>query len=406
MVTGGGHFALFGRQVSVTGFHTPVLVAMLLMLVRCALVRRLRLDLGCLRLRATLPLLAGATAAMCFMLAPVLVAFASPSGSPLAVNVPMYWRSSAPGLDLLSYVLPNPYHLLAPDAVGRWLTAQPNGLIDNVGAISWVAMGTIAFAIWRRGFRPARGWVIFTLAFALLSLGPFIHAAGFNTFIPTPWALLRYVPIVGAARIPSRLAVLTSLGTAMLCALAVRRIRQTSRRPNAVGLAVAALLVVELVPLSRPLASADIPEINRVIAADTRDVRVLNLPFGLRDGVSSRGNETSSYQFFQTVHEKPIVGGYLSRLPPGTLDHYRRIPLMSELLDLSEGRPIDPDRARAILAQPPAVRAALNIGWVVIDTTRATSDLVRFASEAFDLTLVSHDSHWRLYRVALDSEAR
>jgi hypothetical protein len=402
LVTGGGRFELFGRQVSITELYTPVLVAVLLAGLRYSLLRRLRLRLVRLQLRTAVPLLAGATAAMGFMLAPVLLAFASPNGSPLSVGVPLYWRSSPSGLDLLSYVLPNPYHLLAPAGVARWLSAQPNGLIDSVGAVSWVSLGTILFATARRGFRPARGWVIFTVTFGLLSLGPFIHVAGFNTFIPTPWALLRYAPIIGAARMPGRFAVLASMGVAMLCAMAVHRIRQTSVRPDAVGIGLVVLLAIELLPLSRPLSSAAIPDINRVIAADRRDVRVLNLPFGLRDGVSSRGDQTSSYQFFQTLHEKPLVGGYLSRLPPNAIEHYRQIPLISELLDLSEGLPVDPHRARAALAQTPASRAALNIGWVVIDTQRASNDLVKFASDAFNLTLVESDGRWNLYRVALE----
>ena len=39
-----------------------------------------------------------------------------------------------------------------------------------------------------------------TIGFGLLALGPFVHVAGVNTYLPTPWTLLRYVPLIGEAR--------------------------------------------------------------------------------------------------------------------------------------------------------------------------------------------------------------
>ena len=45
-------------------------------------------------------------------------------------------------------------------------------------------------------------------------------------------------------------------------------------------------------------------------------MRVLNLPFGFRDGEWSQGDFSAATQFFQTVHEKPLIGGYLSRISP------------------------------------------------------------------------------------------
>jgi hypothetical protein len=103
----------------------------------------------------------------------------------------------------------------------------------------------------------------------------------------------------------------------LLFALALARI--TAHRParrrmvlTAVGLA----LVFELSPFPRPLYSAHVPDVYRTIANDPRDVRVLNLPFGFRDGEWSQGNFSAASQFFQTVHEKRLIGGYLSRIGP------------------------------------------------------------------------------------------
>ena len=63
---------------------------------------------------------------------------------------------------------------------------------------------------------------------------------------------------------------------------------------------------------ARPV-SAAVPTVNRIIAEDPRPVRVVNLPFGLRDGLTRHGNATAAGQYFQTVHEKQLLGGYVSR---------------------------------------------------------------------------------------------
>jgi hypothetical protein len=57
---------------------------------------------------------------------------------------------------------------------------------------------------------PGR-WLAFTTVFVLLSLGPFIVIGGLMTHVPGPWALVRYLPIVGAARMPTRLSILVLL---------------------------------------------------------------------------------------------------------------------------------------------------------------------------------------------------
>jgi hypothetical protein len=211
---------------------------------------------------------------------------------------------------------------------------------------------------------------------------------------------VRYLPVLGAARMPTRLSILVLLGLSMLLAMAVQALRRQVRWPKTVTAAIGLLLVLELAPGSRPMYSAAVPAIHRTIAADPRPVRVTNLPFGLRDGLSSAGNTSAVYQYYQTAHEKPLVGGYVSRLPRGAVDRYRRFPVTSALMDLSEGRSLTPERRVEVLqaahARDRPIR--LRIGWVVVDTRAASPELEQFAVEALDLTYVERDGPWKLYR--------
>jgi hypothetical protein len=341
-------------------------------------------------------------AAVCAVaLGPVLYAMTGPAAGRPWSAPRVLWRSSAPGVDLASWITPNPFHPLWGSGENGWLARLPNGFEENVTSIPWVAMLVIGLAARSAAFRGAAGWWVFTGLFGWLSLGPFVRVFEFNTYVPTPWALLRYLPIVGAARMPTRMTVLVMLGVSMLLALALAHLRDRSTRSRVVTLLVGGLLILELVPAPRPLFSAEIPAIHSIVAADPRPVLLLNLPFGLRDGLSERGAFSAKYQYYQTLHQKRLIGGYLSRLPDGTITRYRGSRVLRVLLRLSEGRPLDAGMKEAALISAPAFVERMQMGYVLIDTGLCAPELVEFAKRAFSLTSVAREGPLELYRTAL-----
>jgi hypothetical protein len=338
------------------------------------------------------------------ILSPVLSVTAASFGQRGWMSPQVWWRNSAPGVDLLAYVAPNPLHPLFGSLSFGWLSGLPGGFNENVASVPWLAIVTIVGAVLWAGFRPPKGWVVFTGVFAWLALGPFITVAQQLTYIPTPWALLRYLPIIGAARTPTRLSIVVMLCVSMLLVMAVQHLRSRSRHPRLLVAAIGALLLFELLPAPRTLHSAEIPEVYRIVAADPRPVRVLSLPFGLRDGISSRGNYSASSQFYQTIHEKRLVGGYISRLPGGSVDRYRRNPTLRVLLRLSEGTPVEPELYEDALQNADRNLSRLEIGYVVIDATRSSPELIAFAHQVFDLALVKKSGDLELYRTPVATE--
>lgn len=402
VIRGGGRMDIFGLRVSMTHLYNPVMAFTVLLLLRVLFWIRPRVTwvpgLPPLRAVVTVAIVCG------LLVTPVIAAMGTRlTDTSSWISPPTYWRSSAPGLDLLSFFLPNPLHPLTAGLFVEGLESSPGGFVENVASVPWTLIALIAAAVAFSGHLPRR-WRLWTIFFGLLSLGPFIKIAGLMTYVPTPWAVMRYIPVVGAARMPQRFAILVMLGVAMLAAFALRDLRTRVRRPALLAAAVAALLMLEMLPAPRELHSAAVPAVYQVIADDPRDVRVLNLPFGLRDGLSSRGNTTAAWQYFQTVHEKPIMGGYLSRLPADDVEIYERRRVTRVLLDLSAGRHVSRARLEAAVRRAREIRTELNVGYVVIDHSRTSEALEHFARAAFELTPVAVDGHYELFRAPLAEE--
>ena len=400
VIRGGGRLDLLGIRISVIRLYTPMLILTLLVILRVwsrmrpRFVHSLSLT-ACVRVAVT-------AGVMCVViLTPVLYAAGSPFGERQWIWPEIFWQNSPPGVDLLALLAPNPEHPWFGRLAHDWLASMPNGFVENVASIPLVALLTIGWSMSLAGFRPPRAWMVFTVLFALLALGPFIRIGGHATYVPTPWALLRYLPVIGAARMPTRLMVVVMMGVAMLTTMALQHLRGRVRRPGLVTAVFAAVLLFELLPAPRALYSAAVPSIYRIVAADPRRIRVLELPFGVRDGMSSAGNFSAFDQYYQTLHGKRLVGGYISRLPRRSAELYRRFPTLGAVLHLSEGLPVEAAELAEALASAERTIERLEIGYVVVDTAAATNALMDFARQAFRLTFIARAQNLELYRTQL-----
>jgi hypothetical protein len=395
----GGDFKVLGISVQMRSLYTPVLVLTVLVTARLAAWWRPRLmRVGPLPLKAIV--VAGLACAG--PLSPVLYGTVERLVDGSFVSPRIFWRSSPRGVDLLSFVTPNPTH-----PVMRWLAGDPQlsaptRFVEYTASFSLVAVLVVIAAVWSAKYRPKAGWWWLTIGFALLALGPFVYIAGVNTHIPGPWSLLRYVTPIGLARMPTRFAIVAALGLAMLMAGALAAIgAQWPRRRPAITALVAMLLAVELWPAPRTLYSATISPIYDTIAADPRDVRVLTLPFGVRDGVSSIGNFRPRSQFNQTRHEKRLIGGYLSRISRKRTERMRaERPTLAILMKLSEPQPLSADDVSTLAARGERFVSGTDLGYVVIDSRFVPEGSARAVIDAWRLEELQRDQHLTLYRPA------
>jgi hypothetical protein len=399
-VSGGWDITVGRRVLRMRTLYTPVLVLTVLAAVQLA--RRFRLtvvDHTVADLWHGVRLTAVAGVVTAVLASPLLYAAAVRVIRGEFDTPKIYWRSSPSGIDLLALVLPNPNHPLAPQAVSEWLTRRPQAYIENVASVTYVALA-IPFLAWRGGWRPSRWWAGLSVTFALLALGPFVHVAGVNTYVPGPWALLRYLPVIGLVHTPARFAILFTLCFSMLVAEALLALSQRyPRRGRVLVFAAGAALVAELVPAPMTLYSAEIPRLYRHVAAAPQSTVLLEIPTGVVDGVSRLGDFSARTQFNQTAHGKTIMGGYLSRIPRRRVDDVLADPVYRALTVLSEKRTLAAEDEAAFVEQAPAFVREQHIGFVIVDRTRTNPAVEALLSRAFQLHHIETNGSFVLYSV-------
>jgi hypothetical protein len=190
-------------------------------------------------------------------------------------------------------------------------------------------------------------------------------------------------------------------GVAVLFGAALAGLAQRAgARGRFVVLGVGAALLVELTPATRTLHAADVPDVYAIVASDPRPVSVLHLPFGFRDGTRTIGYYDNARQYYQTVHGKRLIGGYVSRLTRNEVSRQRRSRTLRALVLLSEGGAYAPPPDVLRLRGAPFVRRA-RLGYVVIERARASPALVQYAVTAFGLERLGGDAEFDLYRTTV-----
>jgi hypothetical protein len=235
------------------------------------------------------------------------------------------------------------------------------------------------------------------VVFGMWAAGPFVQLAGHGSPLWMPAVLLRWVPFVANARIPARAIVVVYLACAMLAALGSRRLLEEHRRRSLFA-ALVALVVLDYAPARMPVMFPARPATIEQLAAGGLSGAVLEVPFGLRDGFGETGSLDPQSMWFQTIHQRPIAGGFVARLPRDTPDRYRQLPVLGSLLRLSSGETLSDAEVEGDRLAAGQV-AAQGFGYVLVSRARATAALEDYVDRVLPSNPIAEDADYTLYEV-------
>jgi hypothetical protein len=281
------------------------------------------------------------------------------SGDLLSYFVPSYASASWRGWDLA----PGLAELRA-----RLRASLRGNTVEKSVYPGWVAWGALGFALAAPGLRRRAGpWVALALGGFVLSLGPTLQVGGATRLDGLlPGRLLAELPILEIVRGPARFAVFLSAGAGVALALAIARVaeRRGERRGIGAALACLALGALELWPAPVSLVPFDTwrsPFYERV-RGEPGDFTLLDVPVDYTGALG--GGDV--YGYAQTLHRRPIVGGYVSREP----DRVRETLRASPFLQAIEQRQYEPDKRLRLgdagLADLRPTLARLRVRYVVL----------------------------------------
>ena len=213
---------------------------------------------------------------------------------------------------------------------------QASGFVCYLG---FIPLGLAAWALVRRK-RGTAYWALFTLATLLLALGahPFWDGKLYDG-ITLPFALLKFFPGLDFLRVANRFLILTSLGLAILVGYGWTALRKPGDLKFAL---LGGLIFLEYLWAPYPIREIEISPLYSRLREAGQEGAILDIPFHQR-------NRTVPNLLAQTVHGRPIAGGYLSTIPPQALEAIETEPALKDLAGVPKlERPIGRGRLLAL----------------------------------------------------------
>ncbi|MGD2143025.1 MAG: hypothetical protein PVF54_00960 [Anaerolineae bacterium] len=233
--------------------------------------------------------------------------------------------------DLLAYVMPNPPHPLRRFYAPEILRTQ----------VVFVGYTTLALALYgsiaglRARQRSVEPWLLIAGFSFVMALGPSLRFhGGVYPRIPLPYRLLGWSFPVRIMRSPHRFNILLAVPVALLVGFGIRGLAKRSRRAHWLPAMAVGLVLFEYLRTPLPTLSLEhSPLYNRLAGASER-FAVYDLPMGF-------SGPAKFYMYLQTIHEKPIVQGKMSR-PARDINTFIDGDVLTRHLRLT-GKTIAPD---------------------------------------------------------------
>jgi hypothetical protein len=204
-------------------------------------------------------------------------------------------------------------------------------------------------------------WVGASFGFFLLAMGPVIH----GTKVPLPFAVLQRLPGLANFRFPYRFLLPAAFGavvaTGVLLSWLLAKLSPLAQRRLVVAATFVAAIDLVGASLYRPFSTRTMPShpFYEAIGRDDRDCVVLEIPVGVRTGTDRIGRDGELLTFYQPIHNKRLINGFVARAPLAAMEYYRASPSLMYLANETVPRgDLETDLENKM--------KALDVGYVVV----------------------------------------
>jgi intracellular septation protein A len=231
-------------------------------------------------------------------------------------------RNSA---DLLGFIVPDntlnsPLWKWSALGIKPWISqiyAQFYGNpCEKTVFLGYTVLGIVVVTMLGGHWRLIWQWLSIGAVFFVLCLGPTLQMGG--KFLGSmPYRLFFYLPLLKYGRTPNRLAVYLMLALAVVAGYGVAELCRRRKAGWYIGGFLGLLVFCEflIIPLRSDGSLTNLSPYYPVLAKQETESPILDVPVDLYGAQGPAG----TYMLYQTLHQQPIVGGYISRTPTNAL---------------------------------------------------------------------------------------
>lgn len=285
--------------------------------------------------------------------------------------------------DLLGFFVPSHLHPMAD----LWRKSFHFSYLNFV-FVGYTVLALAAYGSWKHfEDRTVRFWVLAAVVFGFIALGPTLRVNGREYGLPLPFDLLQALPFFKGNRYPSRYSVMLALCWAVLASYGLHHLTRSWRgkiRTWGVPAVIALLIVFEHLSIPLPVSDMRVPPIYQAIASEQEDFTVLEVPLAWRNGFRVTGTRDPVImfeQFYQTAHQKRILGGNTSRNPEFKFQYFTEAPVINSIIALESGHQVEVETWQRDKELAPSVLRLLGVRYVILHTDKipdSLHDYVRF----------------------------
>ena len=212
--------------------------------------------------------------------------------------------------DLVSYLVPSKYHPLWGDAVADIYSRFP--VQSTVPFIGYTVLLLVIVGITGK-WPKTRFWLLAAIIYIVLALGPRLNVNGQLLGVPMPYSLIDDFFFMRFVRRPNRYNVILSLPIAILASYGILYLQQRLGLRKQLATLVVSVIVFLILGeyiVNYRTFSLEIPAWYTELAQQPEEFGVLDIP------MNPGQRPYKTYMHYQSAHDKPLVQGHISRIPP------------------------------------------------------------------------------------------
>jgi hypothetical protein len=242
--------------------------------------------------------------------------------------------------DMLAYITPGGSHPVLGRRTQSLYDHYYGDRSSNRRYPAYIGLVTLLLVLLGTAHNPRTSlpWVLMAITLILLAQGSLLRINGqFYPQVPTFYSLLSPIGVVRLMREPDRYNMFLALPISVIAAYGVKslltyRQRRAQWQPRLASILLSGLILFEYLLIPVPLYHISSPSpFYTQLGQEQIEFAVLNLPF--------HRIKAKTYMFDQTIHQRPILQGNLSRLPSGVYSYVDANPWLYVLRRTHEMSP-------------------------------------------------------------------